>query len=125
MLHTSKKEIFSSIFVAVLVGIISFYLLQVDISRSVGLSLLFGLLTLLFPHTRAVIDPSVDNTVSDNTISENNASYRLLEKKFKSISEKADRLEREKKTTEYFLASMSHEIRTPLNGIIGLTEILE
>jgi len=120
MLHTRKKEIYTSIFVAVLVGIISFYLLQLDISKSVGLSLLFGLLTLLFPHTRAVEPtPTIDNTVSDNT------SYRLLEKKFKRISKKADRLEREKKTTEYFLASMSHEIRTPLNGIIGLTEILD
>ena len=51
--------------------------------------------------------------------------YRLLEKKFKAISEKADKLEHESKTTELFLASMSHEIRTPLNGIIGLTEILD
>ena len=51
--------------------------------------------------------------------------YRLLEKKFKAVSEKAEKLEYEKKTSEMFLDSMSHEIRTPLNGIIGLTEILD
>ena len=54
-----------------------------------------------------------------------NEAYRLLEKKFRAASEKAEKLEHEKKMTELFLASMSHEIRTPLNGIIGLTEVLD
>ena len=56
---------------------------------------------------------------------DNDVKYRLLEKKFKAISQKAEKLELEKKSTELFLASMSHEIRTPLNGIIGLTDILD
>ncbi|WP_153015030.1 ATP-binding protein [Sulfurovum riftiae] len=51
--------------------------------------------------------------------------YHLLENKFKALFLKAEKLEKENKTTELFLASMSHEIRTPLNGIVGLTELLD
>jgi len=58
-------------------------------------------------------------------VTEESEAYRLLEKKFKAASEKAEKLEHDKKMTELFLASMSHEIRTPLNGIIGLTEVLD
>ena len=66
---------------------------------------------------------SVD--VSQKPSTEESEAYRLLEKKFKAASEKAEKLEHDKKMTELFLASMSHEIRTPLNGIIGLTEVLD
>ena len=54
-----------------------------------------------------------------------NDNYRLLENKLKILSAKSQKLEKENKTTELFLASMSHEIRTPLNGIVGLTELLD
>jgi len=64
-----------------------------------------------------------ESTKEENEVSE--ASYRLLERKFKEASQKAEKLEHDKKMTELFLASMSHEIRTPLNGIIGLTEVLD
>jgi len=63
--------------------------------------------------------------VNDEVETDSDVKYRLLEKKFKAISEKADMLEHEIKSTELFLASMSHEIRTPLNGIIGMTEVLD
>ncbi len=63
--------------------------------------------------------------VIEKPLDEGSEAYRLLEKKFKAASEKAEKLEHEKKMTELFLASMSHEIRTPLNGIIGLTEVLD
>ncbi len=63
--------------------------------------------------------------VAQKPSDEESEAYRLLEKKFKAASEKAEKLEHEKKMTELFLASMSHEIRTPLNGIIGLTEVLD
>ena len=63
--------------------------------------------------------------VLEKPLDEGSEAYRLLEKKFKAASEKAEKLEHDKKMTELFLASMSHEIRTPLNGIIGLTEVLD
>ena len=66
---------------------------------------------------------SVESQKKDEIDSD--VKYRLLEKKFKAIAEKAETLEHEIKSTELFLASMSHEIRTPLNGIIGLTEVLD
>ena len=63
--------------------------------------------------------------VAEKSSNEESEAYRLLEQKFKVVSQKAEKLEHEKKMTELFLASMSHEIRTPLNGIIGLTEVLD
>jgi signal transduction histidine kinase/CheY-like chemotaxis protein len=91
------------------------------VDQSAFLGFMAGILLSLITFT---------NTSSDLVVVHNNTEaydeqYRLLEKKFKAISEKAEKLEHETKTTELFLASMSHEIRTPLNGIIGLTEVLD
>jgi len=58
-------------------------------------------------------------------IAKEEESKAELEKRLAEVSQKAQKLEDEKKMTELFLASMSHEIRTPLNGIIGLTEVLD
>ncbi len=121
MLHNIKKEIFLSLLTSFIVGVIAFFLFHVGMEQSIGMSFISGLLFFLFLHSGEEDSSSEEK----KPLVDNNEEYRLLEKKFKSISEKADKLELEKKTTEYFLASMSHEIRTPLNGIIGLTEVLD
>jgi signal transduction histidine kinase/CheY-like chemotaxis protein len=91
------------------------------VDQSAFLGFMAGILLSLITFTNTSSDPVV---VHNNTEAYDE-QYRLLEKKFKAISEKAEKLEHETKTTELFLASMSHEIRTPLNGIIGLTEVLD
>ena len=121
MLHNIKKEIFLSLLTSLIVGVITFSLLHLGIEQSIGMSLISGLIFFLFLHS----SEEDSSNEEKKPLIDNNEEYRLLEKKFKVISEKADKLELEKKTTEYFLASMSHEIRTPLNGIIGLTEVLD
>ena len=121
MLHNIKKEIFLSLLTSLIVGVITFSLLHLGMEQSIGLSFISGLLFFLFLHS----SEEDSSNEEKKPLIDNNEEYRLLEKKFKAISEKADKLELEKKTTEYFLASMPHEIRTPLNGIIGLTEVLD
>ena len=105
------------------IGLISFFQFHLGFWISIGVSSLSVIAFFLFFRT-----PSEEHVVEEvETIVEddNDVKYRLLEKRFKAISKKAEALEVEKKTTELFLASMSHEIRTPLNGIIGLTDILD
>ena len=107
------------------IGLISFFQFHLGLWISVGLSSLTMIAFFLFFRTPAKEDVVEDEEVETIVEDDNNVKYRLLEKKFKAISKKAEGLEVEKKTTELFLASMSHEIRTPLNGIIGLTDILD
>jgi CheY-like chemotaxis protein/nitrogen-specific signal transduction histidine kinase len=51
--------------------------------------------------------------------------YTQLKNAYEEAAAKAEKLEKENRGTEMFLASMSHEIRTPLNGIVGMTELLD
>ena len=122
MLHFIKKEFFLSLLISVATGLLTFFLLHLPMEQSLVLSLITGLLFFLYLY-RDTQDPVIVENFEKSTAF--NEEYRLLEKKFKAVSEKADKLEIEKQTTELFLASMSHEIRTPLNGIIGLTEVLD
>jgi len=122
MLHLMKKAFFLSLLLSVATGLTTYYLFNLPLDQSIALSFIAGVIFFLFIHSSKQESTVVEKVVNP---SESNDEYRLLEKKFKAISEKADKLEIEKKTTELFLASMSHEIRTPLNGIIGLTEVLD
>ncbi len=119
----SIKVFFLTLGMSSVIGLISFFQFHLGLWISIGFSCLAAIVFFFFFRTPAKEDVAGD----EETILEddNNVKYRLLEKKFKVISKKAETLELEKKTTELFLASMSHEIRTPLNGIIGLTDILD
>jgi len=110
-----------SLFLSLVVGLYSFYFYHLSISQSIGGFFIVFILTFLF----ALVIGKSSSIESDDSKEENDVQYRLLEKKFKAVSEKAEMLEHEIKSTELFLASMSHEIRTPLNGIIGMTEVLD
>lgn len=117
------KVFFLTLGMSLVIGLISFFQFHLGLWVSLGFTCLALIVFFLFFRTPAkehVIE-EVETIVEDD----DNIRYRLLEKKFKAISKKAEALEVEKKTTELFLASMSHEIRTPLNGIIGLTDILD
>jgi len=117
------KKLFFMLGAALLVGFSGFYFLNLTLLQSIAGGVLAGIPFMWISHnthTSVVTSP-----VKKDEPSIESDAYRLLEKKFKAVSEKAEKLEYEKKTTEMFLASMSHEIRTPLNGIIGLTEVLD
>ena len=121
MLQNIKKEIILSMILSFMIGLLTFFIFHFTLEQSTVLSLIFAVLSIavLFIYKQNfALEKSNRSDISDE-------KYQLLEKKFKSISEKAEKLEYENKTTELFLASMSHEIRTPLNGIIGLTEVLD
>ena len=122
MFKNQKKELFLSLVMAIIVGFITLIFLHLSSLLSIGIGIIFGFLFFFFSYSHKSSDIQKEEK---KPLIDNNENYRLLERKFKAISEKADKLEHEKKTTELFLASMSHEIRTPLNGIIGLTEVLD
>lgn len=116
------KVFFLIMGISLITGLISFFQLNLGFELSISFSFFIVLVFILFFKTLKEDHSEEDDK---STIDDQNVKYRLLEKKFKAISNKAETLELEKKTTEFFLASMSHEIRTPLNGIIGLTDILD
>ncbi len=121
MLQYLKKEVTLSMFAALVMGLASFYMFHFTLEQALGASLLVLILFMVVLPIHGHTSTVETSEISDNTTDE----YILLEKKFKYVSDKAEKLEIEKKTTEMFLASMSHEIRTPLNGIIGLTDVLD
>lgn len=108
---------------ALLAGFLGFYLFHLSQQQSLFVGMLAAILFALISRRFRESQVSPPQQSEEGSILED--EYRLLEKKFKAISQKAEKLEAEKRTTEMFLASMSHEIRTPLNGIIGLTEVLD
>ena len=120
----NNKVIFSILF-SLVVGLFSFFLYHFTLVNSIGIGFIIFVfsLTLLNINKRSSKVDKIDSDEEEENDSD--VKYRLLEKKFKAISEKAEMLEHEIKSTELFLASMSHEIRTPLNGIIGMTEVLD
>ncbi len=122
MFQNFKNKFILSVLLSLLIGLLSFYNFHLTVTQSIAIGFIavisFVSLSLLFSDKSS-------SKVDKNDEADNDVKYRLLEKKFKAISEKADTLEHEIKSTELFLASMSHEIRTPLNGIIGMTEILD
>ena len=123
MPQTLKSKIIFSVLSSLLIGLLSFFLNHFTFIQSIGI----GFIIFVFSFSLLNINKKslkVDQVASDDEV-ESDVKYRLLEKKFKAISEKAEILEHEIKSTELFLASMSHEIRTPLNGIIGMTEVLD
>jgi len=116
------KEFILSITAALVIGLLGFIFLKVTWLQSFILSLFFTIyLYLLFYVYGKYSSVESKKSVSGGL----EEKYRLLEEKFRHIVSKAEKLEKENKTTELFLASMSHEIRTPLNGIVGLTELLD
>jgi signal transduction histidine kinase/CheY-like chemotaxis protein len=124
MLQYFKNEVILSVLTALVLGLVSFFVFSLPLGQSILSSVTLLGLSLFLSYIRkqdlTQKEPEI-NDEADNSLEE----YKLLEKKFKAISQKANRVELENKTTELFLASMSHEIRTPLNGIIGLTEVLD
>jgi signal transduction histidine kinase/CheY-like chemotaxis protein len=122
MLQTFKNKFIFSVLLSLAIGLLSFFYFNLTFTQSIAIGFIIVIssisISLLFTDKSTSI-------AHKNDEADNDVKYRLLEKKFKAISEKADTLEHEIKSTELFLASMSHEIRTPLNGIIGLTEVLD
>ncbi len=122
MLKNIKKELLISVVSAMITGLFSYFLLDLKLEQSLVLSLFFMVFFLLFFYTN---ENKFAKTQTGDTSETSDDRYQLLENKLKTVSAKAEKLEKENKTTELFLASMSHEIRTPLNGIVGLTELLD
>ncbi len=122
MLKNIKKELLISVVSAMITGLFSYFLLDLKLEQSLVLSLFFMVFFLLFFYTN---ENKFAKTQTGDTSEISDDRYQLLENKLKTVSAKAEKLEKENKTTELFLASMSHEIRTPLNGIVGLTELLD
>ena len=108
------------------IGLLSFYIFHLTLLQSTGIAIISLLVTLfVFKKKQRYSKIDISDAVETADEDDSDVKYRLLEKKFKAISEKAEMLEHEIRSTELFLASMSHEIRTPLNGIIGMTEVLD
>ena len=122
MLKNIKKELLISVVSAMITGLFSYFLLDLKLEQSLVLSLFFMVFFLLFFYSN---ENKFAKTQTGDTSETSDDRYQLLENKLKTVSAKAEKLEKENKTTELFLASMSHEIRTPLNGIVGLTELLD
>jgi len=121
-----KSKIIFLLFLSLAVGLFSFYLSHLTILQSTLLGFgVFFFSLIIFNIGKKEPQEDISNDTSSADEVDSDVKYRLLEKKFKAISEKAEKLEHEIKSTELFLASMSHEIRTPLNGIIGMTEVLD
>jgi len=116
-----KKELYLGTLIALILGLFLFFVIDFTLKQSILATLLIFALSFLILTLSQQFEEKKESAKSVDT----EEKYKLLERKFKAISEKADKLEHEKKTTEMFLASMSHEIRTPLNGIIGLSEVLD
>jgi len=122
------KEVMISIFSALLVGGLGLSFFHLTLDQTVALTLFLAVfLSLLLYMHRHMLSVSVDGEEEEEEYDDgyDRDAYRLLEKKYKEALEKAEKFEKENKTTELFLASMSHELRTPLNGIVGLTELLD
>jgi len=122
MFKHMTKELIISITAALVIGLLGFIFLQLTFLQAFVLSLFFSIYLYLLFYLYEKYTPVKDGKNVSGVPEE---KYRLLEKKFESVASKAEKLEKENKTTELFLASMSHEIRTPLNGIVGLTELLD
>ncbi|MBT8343342.1 MAG: response regulator [Sulfurovum sp.] len=120
MVQNFKSKVIFSVLLSLIIGLLSFFLYRHTFIDSLGIGFIIMVFSLSFLYSS---ESSSKDDLDDEP--DNDVKYRLLEKKFKAISEKADMLEHEIKSTELFLASMSHEIRTPLNGIIGMTEVLD
>jgi len=118
-----KNKIIISMLMSLAIGLLSYFIYHFTLQQSIGIGFIVLVSSLLILNINKG-SSTLDNVDSDEEV-DTNVKYRLLEKKFKAISEKAEMLEQEIKSTELFLASMSHEIRTPLNGIIGMTEVLD
>jgi len=124
------KEILISIFSALLIGGLGLSLFHLTLDQTVALTLFLAvfLVILLYMHRYMLLGMLADEEEEDEFEEDDGYdrdAYRLLEKKYKEALQKAEKFEKENKTTELFLASMSHELRTPLNGIVGLTELLD
>ena len=117
------KVFFFTLGLSSMLGLLSYLQFKLGLELSIAISL--GVWGALFFFLRKATEVKVIEDEETLEEEDNDVKYRLLEKKFKAIAKKAEKLELEKKSTELFLASMSHEIRTPLNGIIGLTDILD
>ena len=117
-----RKEIILAAAASVITGLSGFFLLHLTPLQTLSISLL---VFLLFPLFFITGRRYFSEEAYTNTDTASDEAYRLLEKKYEEARSKAERLEKENRGTEMFLASMSHEIRTPLNGIIGLTELLD
>lgn len=120
MLKFFKNKIIISILLSLAIGLLSYFIFLFPYIQSIVIGLIILIISLSVAYT---YKPT--SSIQSDVTTDDDVKYRLLEKKFKAVSEKADALENEIKSTELFLASMSHEIRTPLNGIIGMTEVLD
>jgi signal transduction histidine kinase/ActR/RegA family two-component response regulator len=120
-----KNKVIFSILFSLVVGLFSFFLYHFTFVNSIGIGFIIFIFSLFLSLLNINKRSSKVDKVDNDDEEDSDVKYRLLEKKFKAISEKAEMLEHEIKSTELFLASMSHEIRTPLNGIIGMTEVLD
>jgi len=120
MLQKFENKVILIVLLSLVIGLLGFFLFHLTFSQSIVIGIIISITSVFL---LSAYKPS--SKVQKNDEADSDVKYRLLEKKFKAISEKAETLEHEIKSTELFLASMSHEIRTPLNGIIGLTEVLD
>jgi len=111
----SLSIIFTSIIAFVLFDMFKLPLEQVGIISAVSF---ISLIIVSF-----VGNENQPKTSLSNSTDEDEAT--LLRSKLEQMTQRANKFEKDIKTTELFLASMSHELRTPLNGIIGITEVLD
>jgi len=122
MFNNMKKEGLLSIVSSAFIGILGFFLFQLTPDQSVALSLF---LVVFFFFLFYVYKNLIGREVPSESPVVPEEKYIQLEKAYEEIASKAEKLEKQSRGTEMFLASMSHEIRTPLNGIVGMTELLD
>jgi signal transduction histidine kinase/CheY-like chemotaxis protein len=127
--NNTIKEVLVSIVSGLLTGFLGLSLLNLTQDQSIALTLFTTvfLFVIFLLHRGFIVSPQVDEST---LLQEHDGyvpfeEYSALEKKYDEALAKAEKFEKENKTTELFLASMSHELRTPLNGIVGLTELLD
>jgi len=127
MAKTVLKEGLLSLIASAVTGGVGAGVLHMPLEQSgvIAGSTFVTAMALLMIHRNMVRPSELDIIEEDETEVITPEQYEALEAKYQEALAKAEKFEKENKTTELFLASMSHELRTPLNGIVGLTELLD
>ena len=124
MFQTAKNKILFTTVLSLTAGLLSFFIFH--FSKEVSIMSIF-IVAVLSSVILASIEKSPDLPTEEKTDSADE-QYRLLEKKFKAISEKADKLEHESKTTEQkefvsMIRESSNNLRVIVNDVLDVSKL--